>query len=381
MPWHAISMAPKGDIKPCCVYSMELGKNTDTESVINAYNSDLIKHTRRELLKGNEPRACNMCWEREDLMGYSRRIWFEEKFGKYIPERTDYTEEEWNPQFVQADVNLGNLCNLKCRMCGSWASTEWYDENNKLAKINPRYGRQITDNKHHTYDIDYIKQILPNIQDIKRIDFKGGEPMLAKAHNQFLEWLIEIGKTDIHLLYTTNGTVINPRIKELFSHFSHISLIFSIEGTGERYRYIRGGRYGIDQIENNISEYNQIDGIDIGFNVTIQNYNLLGLRDLHEQLWKWHDEYENVDAHRAFTTICNKPKYLSPMNVPDGMRDTALEQLDGMEDFTGLCNSLRKRQFRPRRWQLFKEFTQDLDRMREDSLFTACPEFVEYWDE
>ena len=82
MPWHAISMAPKGDIKPCCVYSMELGKNTDTESVINAYNSDLIKQTRRDFLNGKEPQACNMCWEREDLVGYSRRIWLEDKFAK-----------------------------------------------------------------------------------------------------------------------------------------------------------------------------------------------------------------------------------------------------------------------------------------------------------
>ena len=362
------------------MYSMELGENSDVD-IIEGYNSDLIKHTRRELLAGREPSECKTCWEREDINGYSRRIWFEDKFSKWIPDRTDYTETETKPQFVQADVNLGNLCNLKCRMCGAWASTEWYEENNKLAEINPRYGRSVQQEKHWVYDIDYIKSLMPHIETIKRIDFKGGEPMLAKAHNQFLEWLIDMGKTDVHLLYTTNGTVTNPRITELFSYFDRVTLIFSIEGTGERYRYIRGGRWGIDSIEANLKYYNSLGNVDLGFNVTIQNYNLLNLRELYNLLWSWDSTYERVSAVTAFTTICNKPRYLSPHNVPDVFRDRAIEQLSDIDDFKSLCHSLEHREFNPRLWQLFKEYTQDLDKMRGDNVFDACPEFLEVWND
>ena len=30
------------------------------------------------------------------------------------------------------DLNFGNTCNLKCRMCGSWGSTHWHKEDKKL---------------------------------------------------------------------------------------------------------------------------------------------------------------------------------------------------------------------------------------------------------
>ena len=35
------------------------------------------------------------------------------------------------------------------------------------------------------------------IKDVKRIDFKGGEPMLAKHHDDF-QWMIDLGMTDVH---------------------------------------------------------------------------------------------------------------------------------------------------------------------------------------
>ena len=60
-----------------------------------------------------KPPDCNSCWEREAQMGHSRRLWFEEKFGKYITKpTTDLIVEQ--PQIIQADINLSNVCNLKC---------------------------------------------------------------------------------------------------------------------------------------------------------------------------------------------------------------------------------------------------------------------------
>ena len=66
--------------------------------------------------------------------------------------------------------------------------------------------------------------------------------MLAK-HDNFLQWMIDEGMTDVHLLYTTNGTVQNWRILNLLAQFKNVSLVFSIEGTGTLYSYIRGGKY------------------------------------------------------------------------------------------------------------------------------------------
>ena len=45
----------------------------------------------------------------------------------------------------QADINLSNVCNLKCRMCGSWASNSWFKEEIQLAKIDKRYQKNINE--------------------------------------------------------------------------------------------------------------------------------------------------------------------------------------------------------------------------------------------
>lgn len=381
MPWHAICLSANGDIKPCCQFTNK-GRppNTEYPTIMENWNSPRMQELRSAMLRGEKPADCKSCWEREEQIGHSRRIWFEEKFGKYITEPTTDIVVD-NPQIVQADINLSNVCNLKCRMCGSWASNSWFEEEITLANKDKRYQKNNKPVPLRNTTVEDIQNLLPHLKDVKRIDFKGGEPMMAKHHDDFLQWLIDEGKTDVHLLYTTNGTVQNPRILKLLSHFDTVSLVFSIEATGSRYSYIRGGKYTIEQLEDVISKYNDLPDVHINFNVTVQNYNLLNLVDLRNQLYSWADKYDKVDADSAFTTICNQPNYLSPLNVPDKLRDIALEQLDGISDFKKLCDSLRKRKFDLELWQTFMMFTQDLDNMRGDNIMYHCPEFAEYFND
>ena len=125
MPWHSICLSANGDIKPCCQFTNK-GRppNTEHPTIMENWNSQRMQDLRQAFLNGEKPADCNSCWEREAQIGHSRRIWFDEKFEKYITKpTTDLVVEE--PQIVQADINLSNVCNLKCRMCGSWASNSW----------------------------------------------------------------------------------------------------------------------------------------------------------------------------------------------------------------------------------------------------------------
>ena len=381
MPWHSICLSANGDIKPCCQFTNK-GRppNTEHPTIMENWNSQRMQDLRQAFLNGEKPADCNSCWEREAQIGHSRRTWFDEKFGKYITKpTTDLVVEK--PQIVQADINLSNVCNLKCRMCGSWASNSWFEEEVALAEKDRRYQKNRKMQSVRNVTVDDIQNILPHVKDVKRIDFKGGEPMLAKHHDNFLQWMIDEGMTDVHLLYTTNGTVQNWRILNLLAQFKNVSLVFSIEGTGSRYRYIRGWKFPIEQIEKNMARYNELDNVKINFNVTVQNYNLMNLVELYNLLHQWEKKYSRVDANSAFTTICNQPNYLSPLNVPDNMRDSALEQLKGIEDFKTLSRSLSKRIFKPDLWQTFIDYTRDLDKMRNDNILDHCPEFAEYFSD
>ena len=384
MPWHAITLTANGDIKPCCQFSNK-GRlpNTEHETIMENFNSERMQDLRKQFLKGEQPSACNSCWEREDLVGQSRRLWFNKKFMKsdaaFINGDIPDTYKVPEPKLYQADINLSNVCNLKCRMCGSWASNSWFEEELALAKIDKRYEKNSNPVPLQQYGLEDLRNMLPHLKDVKRIDFKGGEPMMAKHHNQFLQWLIDEDMTDIELFYTTNGTVQNPKILNLLSHFKRVSICFSIEGTGDLYRYIRGGKYQIEDFEKTLAVYDKLENVQIMFNVTLQNYNIFNLPELHMYLHNLEDKYNRVSANSSFTTICNKPAYLSPLNIPDHLRDEAIKNLSLFSDFDKLVESMKNRKFDPELWEVFINFTNDLDKMRSDSVAEAVPELKEYF--
>ena len=384
MPWHAITLSANGDIKPCCQFSNKGRRpNTEHDSIMENFNSERMQELRKQFLVGEQPKACNSCWEREELVGKSRRLWFNEKFmnsdADFVNGNNPTEFDVPNPTFYQADINLSNVCNLKCRMCGSWASNSWFKEELALAKIDKRYEKNERAVELQQYGIEDLRNMLPHLKKVKRIDFKGGEPMMAKHHNQFLQWLIEEEMTDVELFYTTNGTVQNPKILELLKQFKRVSICFSIEGTGDLYRYIRGGKYTIEDFEKTLAVYDKLENVQIMFNVTLQNYNVFNLPELHEFLHDLEDKYTRVSAKHSFGTICNKPAYLSPINLPDDLRDKAVERLSLYDDFDKLVESMNKRVFDPELWEVFINFTNDLDKMRGDSVLKSVPELKDHF--
>ena len=378
MPWHGIAIAANGNVKPCCQYSHgvdQVGSNTD---IAAAYNNDHMKRIRSQFLQGISPSGCNSCWQREQQIGTSRRIWFDEKFGQYIPTGYEYTENVTDPVWIQADINFSNVCNLKCRMCGSWASNQWFDEELRLANIDTKFMKNKNPVPLVQHDLAQLQSMLPHIQHMRRIDFKGGEPMLAKYHNQFLDWLIDKGyNKSITLQYTTNGTVINPDILSRLSKFENVRIMFSVEGTGSLYQYIRGGAHSLDEVVDNIFKYDQLDNVLIGFNVTIQAYNILNLRELHKFLNSL--PLKHGSAIGAFTTICNNPDYLSPFVLPDDLRDLAVARLDGIAELSHLSDQLQNRVWDSTKWQTFIEYTQHLDTWRNECIVDHAAEFTKFF--
>lgn len=384
MPWHGLAIAANGNIKPCCQWSGSLGKVEQTDLVEEFKNNPKIKNLRKQFINNERPASCTSCWTREDQIGESRRIWFEEKFTDSIPADYEYKETVDNLLWTQMDINLSNVCNLKCRMCGSWASNSWFEEDLALSKISPAFKKESNPEVQviRQHSLEDLTTLLPYVAKLKRIDFKGGEPMMAKNHVLFLEMLIEQGLNDkIVLQYTTNGTVVNPKILNVLSKFKKVRLMFSIEGTGSLYEYIRGGKYSIQELEEVIGMYNDLPNVDIGFNVTIQAYNLLNLHHLHKQLATWAEKYKNVSNNSAFTTICNSPMYLSPFVLPESLRHQAIVNLKGYSDFEVLSRNLMSDDIHKAHWDTFKHFTDELDKLRKENIIDVVPELKEYWNE
>jgi MoaA/NifB/PqqE/SkfB family radical SAM enzyme len=384
MPWYGLTLAANGNVKPCCqlkTREREGDKQPKSNSILDQYNSPRIQEVRQSFLDGEEHQDCGSCWSREDTVGASRRTWFNDKFKKYVDTSIELTTNVEDPQWVQADINLSNVCNLKCRMCGSWASNAWFEEEEILRQIDRRYKRARPQQATlRQFGLSDLEEILPNLKNTARIDFKGGEPMLAKHHNQFLQWLIDEGLTKINLFYTTNGTVRNPTILKMLSNFENVTISFSIEGTGSLYSYIRGGKYTIDDLEETIAQYNEMDNVKMCFNVSLQNYNVLDLHNIHALLQSFDAKYKNVSAKSAFTTVVNEPTYLSPLNIPEDIKNIVIDNLTGIPDFDNYVNKLKNRTFDENEWEVFCNFTADLDILRSETIKDIIPEFVPYMD-
>ncbi len=384
MPWHGLAVAANGNIKPCCQWSDSLGK-VEKVNLVDVYKKHpKIIQLRQDFLDGKKPASCKSCWTREEQIGESRRKWFSEKFMSTVSQDYTYNVQLDDISWTQMDINLSNVCNLKCRMCGSWASNSWFEEDIKLSNINPAFQKENNPANQiiRQHSLEDLSTLLPYLDNILRIDFKGGEPMMAKNHVEFLSMLIEHGLNDqIVLQYTTNGTIVNPKILDVMSKFKKVRIMFSIEGTGELYSYIRGGKYTIEELEEVVSMYNDLPNVEIGFNVTIQAYNLLNLKELYYLLESWANKFKNVSNSSAFTTICNSPMYLSPFVLPDKLRNIAFNELKDIKDFDVLSKNLLSNIIHEQHWGTFKEFTIQVDKLRSEDVCNIIPALKEYWHE
>lgn len=239
LPWISMEVTPMGTYRPCCLYGESIPGISvrDGHSIADAQSSDYMKDLRQQFLNGKKPVGCNMCWQEESVPGRmsKRRATFIK-----VKQELDYTEDSVAPIFL--DLKLGNICNLKCRICGSWSSSKWAQEEIDIANGDNDLARQQLQHGQWPRKIpswwEALEDALPHIE---YLEFTGGEPFLILEHFALLEKLVERSyskKIDIH--YNTNGTVW-PAQNELWKHFKRVEIAFSIDDIGKRFEYQRYG--------------------------------------------------------------------------------------------------------------------------------------------
>jgi MoaA/NifB/PqqE/SkfB family radical SAM enzyme len=380
VPWVSITLSGNGDIKPCCVYrggEYSLHRGDTLDSVWKELDS-----LRDAFIKQEHPDRCIQCWKREASLGHSRRTWYDDKISQW-PEKYELDPPM---QLRHMDLNFGNTCNLKCRMCGSWGSTTWFKEEVKLHEINPNFNRNPNMPKPTVIDAEYWRDKRELFENLERIDFKGGEPMMQEGMFDFLEYLVEWGiAPHITIAYTTNGTKTPERLKDLWPHFKRVKLIISVEGTGKLYNYIRSGDVqGIDQLVENIHWFDQFDNLRGSFNSAIQIYNIFDLNNLLE--WfrdrvnaskKWHTDPDTF----KFDCLVSSPGYLDINIMPDKLKQHAIDIIDqkNYHSLQTIKSTLQRSNYDAEKWKLFIDFTQELDKMRKTDVTTVVPQLKEYF--
>jgi MoaA/NifB/PqqE/SkfB family radical SAM enzyme len=290
LPWISIETSPIGTARPCCLAIDEITRADGSKyslkenTIEDIYHSGYMQDLRKDFLAGNKPETCKRCWEEETAGRQSKRINSRIRLKEYY-DSIDWHNTDPN-QLWFIDLKLGNICNLKCRICGSWSSSKWVNE--EIDYVSDLKNRK--DHLAYTFlkqgawpreSLDFwsnLKTLLPNI---KYFEFTGGEPFLIEQHFDLLRYAVETGDSaHIEIHYNTNGTVF-PEQAELWANFKHVEIAFSIDNTGDRFEYERYGAKW-SEVQDNIAKFVSMrsDRVSIQLCITMNIQNVYYLPEI-----------------------------------------------------------------------------------------------------
>jgi len=335
LPWISIETSPLGTTRPCCLADDEIVDETGRKYDLNETNLEVVYHSqymqdlRQQFRRGEKPNTCKRCWDEEAAGRDSKRI------NSQIRLKELYQQVDWandNPdQLWFVDLKLGNICNLKCRICGSWSSSKWAEEEMQYVKehTNPKEHIAYTwlrqgawPRKTETF-WDNMRELIPNI---KYIEFTGGEPWMIEEHKDLLKFACQTGHAkhiDIH--YNTNATQWDTTLFDLWAEFGRVDVAFSIDNVGDRFEYERyGARWDraneIVDVVNNMTNKPHCGNIttQLCFTINIQNVYYL------DELLAWANT-------KGFTSIyfnmMHSPEYMNIQNMTPRAQELVLNKL------------------------------------------------------
>lgn len=332
-PWLHLNVTPFGNVYPCCSSDYtEPFDNVKNKSLAEIFNDDKMKQLRLNMLADKKSSICNYCYKHEETSPFSFRTYGIEHFGKDFDEIVTQTELDGTvPEFSMKyfDIRFSNICNFKCRTCGSEFSSQWAQEMKQHEKVSRNY-KIINHADESGKLLEEIKQQVPHME---LAYFAGGEPLITDEHYLLLEEMIRVGANkNITLRYNTNMSNFKYKkydILDLWKQFKKVEISASIDHYGDRAEYIRHGTdWGI--VESNLKIIRDLDYIDYQYNTVLSVFNYLTLSDFYNYLIDKDllRRQDMVSIYRAMN-----PTYYSATALPLRLKEIGTEKNQKLNSF------------------------------------------------
>jgi sulfatase maturation enzyme AslB (radical SAM superfamily) len=311
---------------------------------------------------------------------------FNQEYADYFDEAMANTNENGslsNFKMRYFDIRFSNICNFKCRTCGSGFSTQWEQEDQK-SKI--WYARSVPKND----NLAFLEEIKDQVDNLKIAYFAGGEPLITEEHYILLEEMIRRGATGVQLRYNTNISNLKFKDKDLLGLWSKfdlpIDIYASIDHYGERAEYIRHGTdWG--QVETNLIQVKSTSFVKFQLNTVLSAFNYLTIKEFYQYL-KDKNLYTPTDY--AYLFHMTTPTYYSAHMLPpeykvigrqnmetaiqffsdNQYRNDQIEHLQNASNWVELCNTWDEEK------AMFKSEITRLDGLRGESFEKVFPELA-----
>jgi len=288
-PWIHLHAYPTGEAYPCCHAEMKPGVvgNCRTNTLEEIWNDLPMRNLRLAMLTEEAMPACTRCYEQEESGFFSGRKSANKHHGHHIKRvantRVDGSLEQF--EMTYWDIRFSNLCNLKCRSCGHIFSSQWYQDQARLA--GPEWkDRNTVLNYAGRTETDMWAQLEPHLDYVEQIYFAGGEPLLMEEHYRILEELLKRGRTDVRLIYNTNFTHTDLKGRSVFEYwkqFSSVAVGASLDGMGAAAEYIRKGTRWYDVVQNRHQMIATCPDVDFYVSATLSILNARHLPSFHRE--------------------------------------------------------------------------------------------------
>lgn len=278
---YGLGVTNSGTLAPCCQWHPHLvGKEyyatwQDTER----FNREIRPKILADLNAGIKHPGCQHCWQEEQYGHKSLRL----DWNSRIPASELEKARQGTDYVLDIELSLGNLCNLRCMMCGPYASSLWATTFDKNQEQLIKWQHSVRGRANWWEEPGFMDWLRSNLTTALRIDITGGEPLIIPQTEEILEMIVEIGRADdIALQFNSNFTKVSDRILRSIRQIKHTGIAISLEGTGTMNDYVRyPSRWS--EIESNVQRVIR-DAPNVGLcvNHTLQHASVYSLPALIE---------------------------------------------------------------------------------------------------
>ena len=333
LPWISLEASPIGTVRPCCLAEEEITDNAGekfnlaTASFEGIQNSHYMQKLRQGFIDQKQPQTCRKCFREERSGRTSKRMHTLDRLKHILEDHIDWTVDAKPLLFL--DLKLGNICNLKCRICGSWSSSTFATE--ELGWL--RRGEEKKDSLHYQMlkqgawpreNQQFWNEIDQVVDQIRYIEFTGGEPFMIREHFDMLQGLVDrgiAGQVEIH--YNTNGTQWPEGAKEIWRHFKCVEIAFSIDDIGARFEYQRSNAIWTEVVAN-INRFKTLrdnhSNIQLQFCCTVNVFNVYYLKELADFVYA-------QDFDFVYWNMMHEAYYFSISTLPELAKQAIAQHL------------------------------------------------------
>jgi len=436
LPWLSVNVRNNGDLRVCCNANVGLDQglvkkedgtiyNLGTDGLNDFRNGDLMKEIRKAMLKGEFHPSCIRCKREHEAGMDSRASWERSIWKKHLTEEIalDITESDGTIDvntvpIKYTDLRFGNLCNLKCRMCGPTDSNQWYDDQAKVWNVTSYKDAEkvipLVKNAKGKFTADtniydwynnpkFWKDLEDAIPTLERLYIVGGEPLMIDQHYEFLRKCIDADRAkDIVVEYNSNITNIPKRAWDIWKGFKRIQIGMSVDAVGPINNYIRHPSKWW-KISENMHKLDKAEGdFKIWWAATIQAYNMYNLPTM--MRWKIAQNFNRVNKKVDYKPVISPHPLHNPdfLNVKIFPKESKVwienyfeeQKLEAKEEIFGyefLNDEEKKTNYKyfckildqyvkymnaddySHRLEKFWHYTNSLDKLRKESLKDVCP--------